>query len=138
MSNVSMINCHINKHEAENPQKERLIELLDDGCKNVVFHDKRRVNEQVADYLLENGVIVPPCKKGDVVYLVREDIQKIYTCIITAIIQRITFQYAEVFIEEDKRKSIICLSYWGERLFPTKKEAEEALSKLQASKGEEI
>ena len=48
MSNVSMINGHIDKHEEKNPERDRLIELLDDGCKNVIFLDKRRVNEQVA------------------------------------------------------------------------------------------
>ena len=138
MSNVSMINGHIDKHEENNPERDRLIELLnihqDYGTKHFHAEETEEIssmsNELIADYLLSNGVIVPPCKNGDRVYLVREDTQKIYTCIINAIIQRITFQYAEVFIEEDRRNSLICLSYWGERLFPTK---EEALSKLQAS-----
>ena len=51
--------------------KDRLVELIDNACKDANLHDKtRRVNEQVADYLLANGVIVPPCKVGDIVYFV--------------------------------------------------------------------
>lgn len=47
-------------------QKERLIELIIqsvDGC-------ARHWAEIIADYLLSNGVIVPPCKVGDTAYLI--------------------------------------------------------------------
>ena len=51
--------------------RDRLIELLDDGCKNANLHDKtKRVNEQVADYLLANGVLVMHCREGDIVYVI--------------------------------------------------------------------
>ena len=39
-------------------QRERLVELLAKGMGYT----------NLADYLLENGVIVPPCKVGDTVY----------------------------------------------------------------------
>lgn len=44
--------------------RERLIELIEDAyfC-NI---------EELADHLLANGVIVPPCKAGDKVYFVNE------------------------------------------------------------------
>ena len=46
-------------------ERERLIELL--GCKyNCV--DRNKCLEEQADYLLENGVIIPLVKIGDVVY----------------------------------------------------------------------
>lgn len=46
--------------------RERLIELLNDwGNKE---NDGVRA-ESMTDYLLANGVIVPPCKVGDVVYV---------------------------------------------------------------------
>lgn len=38
--------------------RDRLIELLGDYL----------YSEQIADHLLANGVIVPPCKVGDIVY----------------------------------------------------------------------
>lgn len=50
---------------AEYIERERLIELIQksvDGC-------ARHWAEVVADYLLANGVIVPPCKVGDTVYV---------------------------------------------------------------------
>lgn len=44
-------------------QKERLVELL--TGKSI---DQEEDVDYVADYLLKNGVIVPPCKVGDTVY----------------------------------------------------------------------
>ena len=60
--------------------RERLIELLEQcschrsppctgechECHNVEMFDKEI--EHIADHLLANGVIVPPCKVGDVVF----------------------------------------------------------------------
>ncbi len=111
--------------------RDRLIELLnkkyDHFCDQCGVNKDSHYTENLADYLLANGVIVPPCKAGDTLYLVRQDVKKIIEVIVTAIIQRHTFQYAEVDIVEDNRKSLICLSYWGNRLFPTKEEAKQAL-----------
>ncbi len=47
--------------------RDRLIELL-----RVPIYPKEGADpaEVVADYLLDNGVIVPPCKVGDTVYMV--------------------------------------------------------------------
>ena len=56
-------------------ERERLIELLMQGdiaaSKQGVFNCCmcRREAETIADYLLENGVIVPPVKMGDIVYI---------------------------------------------------------------------
>lgn len=46
--------------------KEKLIELL-----NAMIDenkDKNITTEVMADYLIQNGVLVPPCKVGDTVY----------------------------------------------------------------------
>lgn len=48
--------------------RDRLIEMLDEARNKYLFVDK--YNEAVADYLLENGVIVPPCKLGDKIYVI--------------------------------------------------------------------
>lgn len=45
-------------------ERERLIELLDQNC----GYSEEQKAETLADYLLANGVIVPPCKVGDKVY----------------------------------------------------------------------
>lgn len=48
-------------------ERERLIELLEEGHRKHLFYD------QIADHLLANGVIVPPCKVGQVVYPLNAD-----------------------------------------------------------------
>ena len=56
-------------------EREKLIELLMQGeleaDKQGIFNCSRNKwkAEIIADYLLENGVIVPPCKVGDMVYI---------------------------------------------------------------------
>lgn len=45
-------------------ERERLVELLDQNCGYV----EEQKAEMLADYLLENGVIVSPVKVGDTVY----------------------------------------------------------------------
>lgn len=47
--------------------KEKLIELLNTMIDE--NKDKNISTEIMADYLIENGVIVPPCKVGDTVWL---------------------------------------------------------------------
>lgn len=48
-------------------ERERLIQLISTaGCN--IFSDTQ-AKEQLTDYLLANGVIVPPCKVGDTIYV---------------------------------------------------------------------
>ena len=46
--------------------RDRLIELI---WERLCGGDKKWAGE-IADYLLENGVIVPPCKVGDTLYVI--------------------------------------------------------------------
>ena len=48
--------------------RDRLIELLIDSSRYI---DEQR-GEVIADYLLANGIIVPPCKVGDTVYILKD------------------------------------------------------------------
>ena len=50
-------------------ERERLIKLLHDSIEIAGPAVDDTLNH-IADYLLQNGVIVPPCKVGDVVYYV--------------------------------------------------------------------
>jgi hypothetical protein len=47
-------------------ERDRLIELI----QNAVNGCARHWAEIIADYLLANGVIVPPCKVGDTVFFI--------------------------------------------------------------------
>ena len=51
--------------------RNRLIELIDkalDKHTSTIENYAHPKQEWIADYLIENGVIVPPCKVGDMVY----------------------------------------------------------------------
>ena len=48
--------------------RERLIDLMIDAKRT--DPETGSFTEYLADYLLEHGVIVPPCKAGDMVYMV--------------------------------------------------------------------
>ena len=50
--------------------RERLIELILEGMRKYHTDGKQYLRESIADYLLANGVIIPPCKVGDTVYVI--------------------------------------------------------------------
>lgn len=49
--------------------KEKLMLLLHTSGWNIFSYPVSQNVEQIADFLLKNGVIVPPCKVGDTVYI---------------------------------------------------------------------
>lgn len=54
-----------------NPMRDRLIELMkqaDEYTLRRLITDNKEATAAIADYLIENGVIVLPCKVGDTVY----------------------------------------------------------------------
>lgn len=111
--------------------RDRLIELIKNAFSEE--HEKRDfiTEEHTADYLLANGVIVPPCKVGQTVYVLNGD-------------------EAEEWIDEYKVKYFYCSSKGinriyiecgtmgnnfrpkdiGKTVFLTKEEAEEKLKEL--------
>ena len=103
--------------------RDRLIELL---WERLCGGDKQWAGE-IADYLLENGVIVPPCKVGDEVYRIVGDDSILAWDIVCM----------ECYVDEigfvDDSDNWITFDDFGKTVFLTKKEAENALSKLQAS-----
>lgn len=99
--------------------RERLIELLRQS--GITWYPSK-----VADYLLENGIIVPPCKVGDTVY-----------CIIKGFSGVMRGRVCS-FILTDKKTTIHCAidGYFGQdfpycefgkTVFLIKEEAEKAL-----------
>ena len=65
-----------------NDMRDRLVELIYEARKewDVYFNDCllkgkprcKTLNEFIADHLIENGVIVPPCKVGQIVYITND------------------------------------------------------------------
>lgn len=52
--------------------KDRLIELLEDTLHEWECDVQTETLSQIADHLLANGVIVPPCKVGNKLYRVNQ------------------------------------------------------------------
>ena len=112
--------------------RERLIDLLiaaksrcDDTekCKNCVgfCHVGECLNYLIADHLLANGVIVPPCKVGDTVYALQKE--------------RSGHFEGNKYVVDDEGEWEVCekefnlslLDAVGEWIFLTREEAEQAL-----------
>lgn len=123
-------------------ERERLIRLLDDGC----FEACKKKNDDIklvhylADYLLENGVILSPVKVGDTVYMIQEnDIVKLYINYIEIGINNtitdIDFHYANAKWEDsdydnydESEDEWFNISEINETVFLTHREARKALA----------
>lgn len=100
-------------------QRDRLIELLDTNCGYV---DEVRADE-LADHLIENNVMVLPCKVGDTVYILSDN--EIFECFLKDIL---TYKALDYKLE-------ISRNFNGEingkqTVFLTKEAAENALKGL--------
>ena len=99
--------------------RERLIESVKNSL-NKHIGKSCLLAENIADDLLENGVIVPPCKVGTTIYMIvtkRAKVTREYFYFIKK--TKLTFLNLERVLEN-----------WGKTVFLTR---EEAISKLQAS-----
>ena len=122
--------------------RDRLIELIKEGedrtpcafdpeydCEDKKCGDC--VREAIADHLLASGVIVPPCKVGDTVYiLVGEPSRTIKEFRVRTILfgethDSIGFANKSLFTIWDKR----WYDFFGKIIFTTKEEAEKALER---------
>ena len=110
--------------------RDRLIELLTDNlpkADNPLQFVSDEIVERLADYLLANGVIVPPCKVGDNVYWINRVSYKIMTDEVISI-----HQYEDGFTITTKTIGQKSISTYGldrflEIMHFTKEEAEQAL-----------
>ena len=109
--------------------KERLTKLIKEANERYIYA------EEMAKYLIDNGVIVPPCKVGDTVWFLNR-----YYSISMRKDAVYEAKIARVYVEKD---NVLCLSVqikneWGTTEFPriteigktvflTREEAERAL-----------
>lgn len=108
-------------------EREKLERIFDGwGLEQYIpFHTERAM---LADYLLANGVIVPPCKVGDCVYCIVEGVKSLSP--MEAKIYSITVQ-AEGVIMRCGVKGYYGVSYmatdFGKKFFLSREEAEAVL-----------
>ena len=108
--------------------RDRLIELLGDYL----------YSEQIADYLLANGVIVPPVKVGDKTFLLLEKTSGGYDIVESECVKIYENAFNRVY-----SMAIDCveigntlefhLNDFGESVFLTKEEAEKALKRSEGN-----
>lgn len=110
--------------------RDRLIELLK---KTVYRYQYQDPAEAVADYLLANGVIVPPCKVGGKVYIISRN--KVKECEVVFIGLSAAenwshFNFIETYANGTFYKThSVHFSEIGKTVFLTRGEAERALRK---------
>ena len=125
--------------------RDRLIELM--YKTNEVFANVDCTDEEamvlLADYLLENGVIVPPCKVGETVWIntkfgtlkarVIEITQNIDNKFLMHIVYDLMYCYKQHINTHGYVGYVDDKFEFGKTAYHTKEEAEQALGKLQAS-----
>lgn len=119
-------------------ERERLIELINEYKEN---NNNGGSNGGLVDYLLENGVVVLPCKVGDTVYIVHNTAESIEldcseTCIYTTVIDSIHMSgIVEYHMLYKKIIHPDCDFFSdkdiGKTVFLTKEEAEQAIQALK-------
>lgn len=106
-------------------QRERLIELLKQAFYNADDNYGTPNIEQVADNLLENGVIVPPVKVGGIVWVIYNK------CVTPANVMAVYVDKSggmfDLKILTEGLKSTINKDYTFDMVYITKEEAEKAL-----------
>lgn len=104
-------------------EREKLIELLDQNCGYV----EEQKAETLADYLLENGVIVPPVKVGQTVYVIPKYNGNPYCGVQQDKVQMIGKTSRGIHIKTRSKSSFNKTYMFGKTAFLTKSEAQKAL-----------
>lgn len=145
--------------EKDNKEREKLIELIkvmechpEDTCPREVencykceyIEDKGLCNvfARKADYLLRNNVFVPPCEVGDIVWYINKNPHiallqnSVYKAEVVRIVKTRLGTSIVIQIKSEGCCEIPDVKYWGITLFPTRKEAEQALVNYKSSKND--
>ena len=123
-------------------ERERLIELIDDSnvlqCCGCHYNSIDYYKNKIADYLLANGVIVPPCKVGDTLFFADAIFGEVLKAKVIVIEINyftepqlwLTIEYNSPYTGTQEYKSRIDLMI-GKTVFLTKEEAEKALKERE-------
>ena len=118
--------------------RDRLIELIQEAEDDYMVYEMgaqalaigifKSREEYITDHLIANGVIVPPCRVGDKLYILYSVTKEIEECDITGFIIQtkhdvIQFKDGTIYTIWDKDYN----AHFGKTLFLTREEAEKAL-----------
>lgn len=115
-------------------ERERLIDLLNEAEYAYLEFSKmypytKSLTDFTADYLLSNGVIVPPCKVGDTVYIIPKYDGNPYCGVVSDKIQMIGITNRGIHIKTRGKSNFNKTYMLGKTVFLTREEAEQALKK---------
>ena len=111
-----------------NDMRDRLIDLLTDNlthCDNPLQYIYDEIVERLADHLIENGAIIPPCKVGDTVYKCHTVNLKPTGEITKRTIKQITF--SAFTVTDDGASGWFDIDDIGKTVFLTREDAEKSL-----------
>lgn len=108
-----------------NDMRDRLIELISKTESGISF--ERAIPEEVADHLIANGVILPPCWIGDKVYLIPTYNGKAYCGVVEDKVQMIGITSRGVHIKARNHHDHNKMHMLGKTVFLTKEDAEAKL-----------
>ena len=100
--------------------RDRLIELISQ------IQYMGGLESRLADHLLANGVIVPPCRVGDTVYRP----SKYLGYVVPFVIMSFEATQSEMFYTDDS-DNIVYIGEIGKTVFLTKEEAEAKLKEMK-------
>ena len=100
--------------------KKQLAELIKEAKEKHIYSD------EIAQYLIDRGVVVPPCKVGDSCY----PLPRHRTPIVERKISRITFSKRNVIIGYFENDGQLRTRILGEDVFLTREEAEAKLKEI--------
>lgn len=103
--------------------RDRLVELIEEGHRKYLYYD------QIADYLLANGVIVSPVKVGDTVWLIPKYNGKPYCGVVEDKVQMIGITSRGVHIKAGNHHDHNKMYMLGKSVFLSREDAEQALRK---------
>lgn len=127
----------------QNDMRDRLIDLIKQShcvdvwdCYNDDFIHPNPI-ETLADHLIANGVIVPPCKVGDTVYYLdgKTIVKDVVHCISFGGRHGVNAKGFIHMHDSDKDNVTANFSLFGDKVFLTKDRAEEKLKEMRVDNG---
>lgn len=113
--------------------RDRLVELLEDTFHEWEINDvQNKTIQEIAEHLIENGVIVPPCEVGDTVVTTYHGSLSVYR--VTEFIIN-DFLWAKLYNPDYSREyetELVCLDFsFNKFVFLTSEKAEQALKERE-------
>lgn len=109
--------------------EDKLIELINNACDGHVQNLQQPYEaEALAKYLIDNGVIVLPCKMGDTVWFIKSAFSYSKHPL-SEKVRKIEIVHDEIFVRTENK--MFSPKHINKTVFISQKEAEQTLKKMQ-------